>query len=77
MQDFDHARSNGHRKITEEELNDPVAAQNFRNQLATIQSPLWPTPLNEHHHHVSHAISKAIHVAFPKPKSVSKKPHVD
>ena len=70
-------RNSSNRKISEEELRDPIAVQKFRECLAKTKSPHWRVGLNEHHNHMSDCISKAMHVAFPKPKVATKKPHVN
>ena len=65
------------RKITQQELVCPSAAKKFRECIANIVSPNWDVDLNSHYDQISEAISKAIRTAYPKPKLVAKKPHVD
>ena len=72
-----HNRSSQMRKISPQELACPSAAKKFRDCLTNIASPSWDVDLNSHHDKISADIDKAIRIAFPKPRSVAKKPHVD
>ena len=69
-------RSSQMRRISQQELTCPSAAEKFRDCLANIASPSWDVDLNCHYDKISADIDKAIRSAFPKPKSVAKKPHV-
>ena len=62
-------------RVSRDQLSDEVSRRRFITLLFKIPSPHWKVDSDSHDSAISGSISRAVMVAFPKPKRPAKKPY--
>ena len=62
-------------RVSRDQLSDKVSRRRFITLLSKIPSPAWKVGIDAHDFVLRSSISRAVRLAFPKPKRTAKKPY--